>query len=172
MRVLPILAVLSVLGGCGATSADPPPRAPRAPDAGPAEPGGVSLVVQMQGIRNASGVLRVGLFEEQGFPDDGAEHSGVVVPARQGTASATLKDLAPGSYAVAVYHDENANGVIDTGLFGQPTEGVGFSRNATATFGVPDFEDVAVEVGGSSKHRIEIEVRYWGGSEVAAAGER
>ena len=99
MRQLPLLAMALALGGCGATSADPParpPKAPRAPDAGVSQAGPVSLVVQIQAIRNADGVIRVGLFEEQGFPDDDGERAGVIVPAKQGTVLARLEDLAPG----------------------------------------------------------------------------
>lgn len=52
-----------------------------------------------------------------------------------------------GNYAVSVYHDENGNGDLDTNWLTIPKESVGFSRNAKGTFGPPDFEDAAFQVG-------------------------
>jgi len=47
-------------------------------------------------------------------------------------------DLPSGNYAIALFHDENGNGRIDT-RFGIPTEGVGFSNNPRMWFGPPSF---------------------------------
>ena len=57
----------------------------------------------------------------------------------------TFKELPKGSYAVAVIHDANKNGKIDTNLVGLPTEGYGFSNNLRfmlrgATFEESQFE--------------------------------
>jgi uncharacterized protein (DUF2141 family) len=34
--------------------------------------------------------------------------------------------IKPGKYAIAVIHDENCNGKLDTNMFGIPKEGYGF----------------------------------------------
>ena len=38
-----------------------------------------------------------------------------------------VNDLVPGTYAIALIHDENDNQRLDTGLFGIPKEGFCFS---------------------------------------------
>ena len=52
-----------------------------------------------------------------------------------------FKDLPAGTYAVQYYHDKNENGEMDTGTFGIPLEGYGFSNDARGFMGPPDFED-------------------------------
>jgi uncharacterized protein (DUF2141 family) len=37
-----------------------------------------------------------------------------------------FSDIKPGNYAIAVIHDENRNGELDTNMFGIPKEGYGF----------------------------------------------
>jgi small-conductance mechanosensitive channel len=45
----------------------------------------------------------------------------------------------PGTYALAVIHDENMNGKLDTNWLGIPIEGYGFSNGAKGLFGAPSF---------------------------------
>ena len=52
-----------------------------------------------------------------------------------------IKDLSPGQYSVRVFHDENANKKLDTGLFGIPKETWGMSNNVKAVMGPPDFRE-------------------------------
>ncbi|WP_426172187.1 DUF2141 domain-containing protein [Pseudoduganella sp. R-34] len=54
--------------------------------------------------------------------------------------------VAPGSYAVMVYHDENANGKLDKSANGMPLEGWGFSRNARGHYGPPAFDDARIDI--------------------------
>ena len=63
-------------------------------------------------------------------------------------ASATFSDLPKATYAVAVFHDKNKNGVMDKNLVGVPTEKYGFSNNARETFSAPSFESASVKVEG------------------------
>ncbi len=44
------------------------------------------------------------------------------------TVSYTFRDIPPGDYSAFVFHDENNNGVLDTGLFHRPLEGRGYSQ--------------------------------------------
>ena len=43
------------------------------------------------------------------------------------TVSYTFKSLPPGDYAIFVFHDENNNGILDTGLMRRPLEARGYS---------------------------------------------
>lgn len=66
------------------------------------------------------------------------------VPTR---AAAMLKfdNLPSGTYALAVIHDENGNGKLDT-VMGIPREGFGFSRNPAIRFGPPSFKSARVAI--------------------------
>ncbi len=44
------------------------------------------------------------------------------------TVSYTFRDIPQSDYAVFVFHDENNNGIQDTGLFHRPLEGRGYSQ--------------------------------------------
>lgn len=57
-----------------------------------------------------------------------------------------FSDVAPGTYAIALIHDENANGKLDTRLI-VPREGFGFSRNPAIAFGPPSFGAAQFRVG-------------------------
>lgn len=65
--------------------------------------------------------------------------------AKPGVHTVTIDDLPPGRYAVMVYVDRNANGKLDRGMFGRPSEPYGFS-NGGGAFGAPDFSDAAFEL--------------------------
>jgi uncharacterized protein (DUF2141 family) len=49
--------------------------------------------------------------------------------------------VASGTYAVALFHDENGDGKLDKNLIGLPAEGVGVSNNKFRSFGPPRWED-------------------------------
>ena len=56
----------------------------------------------------------------------------------------------PGTYAVAVFHAEQNETRMETGAFGKPKQGYGFSRNPSSGFGPPEFTDAAFEYRGGS----------------------
>ncbi|MBY0427835.1 MAG: DUF2141 domain-containing protein, partial [Alphaproteobacteria bacterium] len=66
----------------------------------------------------------------------------------QGTAVFSFKGVAPGTYAVAVYHDENGNGKMDTNFIGIPKERTGASNDAKGKMGPPKFQDAKFVVSG------------------------
>lgn len=76
-----------------------------------------------------------------------------------GRARTRFEGLSPGDYAVAVVHDENGNGKLDTGLFRIPVEGLGASNDARALIGPPSFDAARIAVRGP-RSGIEIHVAY------------
>jgi uncharacterized protein (DUF2141 family) len=69
----------------------------------------------------------------------------------------TFNGLKDGVYAVAIIHDENGNGQLDTNFLGIPAEGVGVSTNPSV-FGKPRFEQGQFALQG--KAAITIEAKY------------
>lgn len=67
--------------------------------------------------------------------------------------------MQPGLYAVALFHDENANGRLDK-FAGVPREGLGFSNNPRIRFGPPSFAQARLAISGSDVS-IPVRVRYF-----------
>ena len=112
------------------------------------------LTVEVRGIRSDDGGVFLAVHGPETrdtFPSGEALAAGRREPARTGTLRFVIRDLAPGRYALAAFHDENDNGDLDTNLIGIPTEGFGFGNDARAMFGPPDFEAAAVTVGETSE---------------------
>jgi uncharacterized protein (DUF2141 family) len=119
------------------------------------------LMVHVGGLRNSDGQVLCALFDKaDAFPDGERALQGGKVKVSERRATCQLKGLSPGRYAVAVFHDEDGDGEMDTFL-GIPTEGFGFSNNAKpSTFGPPSFSDAAFKVDGKIKRKISIRMRY------------
>lgn len=119
------------------------------------------LTVEINGLRNQKGIVCLSLFSgEQGFPNESdraiASRS---VEAKEASVSAIFDQLSPGEYAVAVIHDDNGDGKLNTGIFGIPKEGFGFSRNPKIGMSAPKFEETAVSVSGNDT-KIQIDMKY------------
>ena len=107
------------------------------------------LRVKVMGLRSADGAVHFAVYDRaQGFATEEGKIGGTQVKARAGGVVAVFDGLAPGTYAVAVYHDENGDGVFNQGLFGVPLEDFGFSNDAPVWFGPPAFADAAFAVEG------------------------
>lgn len=119
----------------------------------------VSLEVTVQGIKSAKGVIRLALCPPNaGFPDCRTKEVRTAsLPIANGTARIALSGLAPGSYAVSVFHDANANGKLDT-FAGIPKEGYGFSRNPPFRPRAPKWAEAELSLTGSAS--TEIKLRY------------
>lgn len=98
--------------------------------------------VEILNIKNSTGSVACALFESpDGFPNDYLRLATNVmaIKIRKSQARCDFMDIPPGTYAMAVIHDENMNGKLDTNSFGIPTEGYGFSNNAKGVVGAPSF---------------------------------
>jgi uncharacterized protein (DUF2141 family) len=104
------------------------------------------LNVTIQGVRNSSGVMRVGLFDNPNDFPNGMKFSSIDVPATAGSMTVIFERIPAGRYAIAILHDENSNGRMDMGPFNIPHEGYGFSRDAPVFLSPPSFEEAAFDV--------------------------
>ena len=116
------------------------------------------LQIKIEGFKSERGHLLYILFDkEEGFPDEpsSSARQGMVTvqEAKQGII---LHDLAPGTYAHSVNHDENDNDKLDTNILGIPKEGVGFSNNPKLMFGAPGFEKCSFDFVNNQKIKIEL----------------
>ncbi len=125
-------------------------------------PAAASLRVEIRNLRNDRGIVRCAVFDSAaGFPGKLERAvAGLAVTARDGQARCDFGELAPGRYAVAVFHDENANGKFDLKLYGVPKEGYGASNNPKPRVGPPRFDDAHFEHGERGSD-LQIELHYW-----------
>lgn len=92
--------------------------------------------VSVDGIEPVPGSVYVALC--QGGLSEAECRIGQDAPARSANQRFVFEDVAPGTYAVAVYQDVNGNGRLDRTGLGLPLEPYGFSGEAVR--GVrPDF---------------------------------
>lgn len=131
---------------------------------GAAQPGlaqnnAAALHITVTGLSSAKGLVRVALCPPQAsFPDCKTR---VVRSAslliKGGQAEAEFDGLAPGPYAVSVFHDQNSNGKLDR-FMGIPKEGYGFSRNPGFRPRAPKFSEAEITVTGRTA--VVIKLRY------------
>ncbi|WP_419809282.1 DUF2141 domain-containing protein [Sphingomonas sp.] len=117
------------------------------------------LDVTLDRLRSAKGMIRVCLTADPGnFPAcvDDRDAVTLSVPTRAGRFA--FPALPRGDYALAVIHDENGNGRLDT-FAGIPREGYGFSRNPAARFGPPRFAAARFTLDGAGREE-RVTVRY------------
>lgn len=124
-----------------------------------AAPAGTSLDVEITALRSTKGMVRLCLTREAGdFPDCRDAASAIKRSFPAAAPRLRIEGLAPGSYAIAVIHDENANEKLDT-FAGIPREGFGFSRNPAIGFGPPSFARAEFRIAADAAAQ-QVRMRY------------
>ncbi|MFN7711527.1 MAG: DUF2141 domain-containing protein [Curvibacter sp.] len=122
--------------------------------------GSLQVQVEVSSFRNAKGTLNCRLFTEgSSFPDGNGART-VRVPIDGAQASCAFANLAAGTYAVAVVHDENGNGRLDKNLIGLPTEGYGVSNNRTYAMSSPTWDESKFVVAPGEPAMLRVSLRY------------
>ena len=119
-----------------------------------------TIVVQLNGIKQQTGQVLLSLFnKEEGFPTQ-PEKAFRWSKAKVTSSSLIISfdGLPPGTYAIAVVHDENSNEVMDRNWLGLPNEPYGISNNAAGTFTPPKFEEAKFTVTGK-RDTVKIEMQ-------------
>lgn len=66
--------------------------------------------------------------------------------AKEGVVKLNIENIPPGEYAIAVFHDQNGNNILDTNWLGIPKEKVAFSKAKMKTFGPPKYKECCFRV--------------------------
>ncbi|MBO1905979.1 DUF2141 domain-containing protein [Microvirga sp. 3-52] len=102
-----------------------------------------TLTIRAQGVQADRNMVYAGIcdtsFDEATCPykDRGQ--------ATAGTVELRIRNVKPGTYAIAVFHDVNGNGKLDRSFIGLPNEPYGFS-NDVGRRGPPNFEAARILV--------------------------
>ena len=86
------------------------------------------MQVEIVGIKSAKGVLLVSMYNQaNGFPDAPQLASRKkIAKAQRDAVLLEWNSIAPGTYAIAVLHDENGDGKMNTNIVGIPSEDLDF----------------------------------------------
>lgn len=99
-----------------------------------------AVTVHVTGFSSTKGQLMLALHNSRDtFLTRKAPFRAAAVTIGGDTVTYTFSDLPAGRYALAAFHDENANGDLD-GVMRIPRERYGFSNNAHGRFGPPSYE--------------------------------
>lgn len=107
--------------------------------------------VKILDIKNSTGTVACALFEApEGFPTEFLSHATriMMMTIQDTRGRCDFLDIEAGTYALAVIHDENMNGKMDTNWLGVPEEGYGFSSGAKVSMSAPSFEDASFSYDG------------------------
>jgi uncharacterized protein (DUF2141 family) len=109
-----------------------------------------TLTVEITGLRTNSGTVMIQLYDaNQKLLKETTGNVAVSM------CTVVFNDIPSGTYAVQYYHDENDNDEMDTGMFGKPEEGYGYSNDARGFMGPADFEDQLFEINKDLKISLE-----------------
>lgn len=118
----------------------------------------------ISGFESSEGQLVAVVFSDarqEGFPTEMKQavliqHAKII----DGKSHISLKDLESGTYAIFVFHDKNANGIVDHKWYGPPAESFAYYRDYQVFMGPPDFDEVSFQMG-NTKLEIEISLQHF-----------
>jgi uncharacterized protein (DUF2141 family) len=118
------------------------------------------IIVTVTGLHSAVGGVYVGLYATPSKFLNGTQCDAMrKVRASTGPITVVFDNLAPGTYAVGAYHDENNNDHMDTDFVGLPIEGYALSNGVRAVLSKPTFQQAAFTVGAEDKP-VALHIRY------------
>ncbi len=99
-----------------------------------------TITVVVTGFENDQGVVRFSMCQsEDEYQNKTPPFCTATKKLKNRMVAWTLNNIPYGLYTIKVFHDENANGKLDTNVLGMPVERYGFSNQARGQFGPPPF---------------------------------
>ncbi|SNY95247.1 DUF2141 domain-containing protein [Flagellimonas pacifica] len=116
-----------------------------------------TISVKVHNVPSQEGKINVAVYDsDKTF----LKFEGVVktssAEAEKGMVTLRIENIPAGEYALAVFHDENANDKLDTNWLGIPKEKVAFSKAKMHTFGPPKYKECVFSI--DSDYEISIEL--------------
>jgi uncharacterized protein (DUF2141 family) len=115
----------------------------------------ISLKVLPGGFSNKNGVVNVVVFKKENF----LQYSEFNCSKPISENVVCEFQLPKGNYAVAVFHDEDKNFILNKNLFGIPVEAFGFSDGLKTMFRKPKYHEISFDL--SEQKTISILVKKW-----------
>lgn len=99
------------------------------------------LTVTLTDVQAQKGDLYVSLQKQGEFMQPRGSYGAIIKAPKSGEQKVTLKDVAPGDYSIAVWHDSDADGKFSQAANGIPLDGWTMV-NAQNLRGVPTWDQV------------------------------
>ncbi|WP_316633593.1 DUF2141 domain-containing protein [uncultured Flavobacterium sp.] len=115
----------------------------------------VKLTVAVSGLKNDTGIVKVGLYNSDGTFLKTTYRS-LSSEIKNNKVVVTFDNLPAGEYAISTYHDENNNGKLDRNSMGVPSEDYAASNNAKGFMGPPAYSDAKFVINKDSKIEITL----------------
>lgn len=111
----------------------------------------VPLSLIITNLASPTAPIMVGLYgTKNDFPNPKDQLKEYKFKPKGNQHTAKITGLKFGTYAIAIYQDENSDGKIGKNFMGIPTEGYAFSNNIKPTVKAPSFKDCKFEYTASS----------------------
>jgi uncharacterized protein (DUF2141 family) len=119
-----------------------------------------AVLLEVSSFKNTRGTLNCRLFTKSSDFPDGEGILTVRTPIAGANTTCTFPNIEPGTYAVAVVHDENSNGKLDKNFVGVPSEGYGVSNNKTYALSAPKWDESVFTIAPSESKTLQVKLRY------------
>jgi uncharacterized protein (DUF2141 family) len=119
-----------------------------------------TVLLEVSSLKNTRGTLNCRLFTKASDFPDGEGILTVRTPIAGANTTCTFPNVEPGTYAVAVVHDENSNGKLDKNFVGVPSEGYGVSNNKTYALSSPKWDESIFTIAASESKTLQVKLRY------------
>ena len=115
-------------------------------------------IIIVSGVEHNEGFIDVKIYiDKESFLNEEMAAETIRKRASKGKTVIPLSRLHEGTIAVVVYHDEDGNGELKTGLFWRPKEGFALSNDYTPK-GRPKFKKAAIDL--MHGEPVNIELNY------------
>ena len=109
-------------------------------------------------VEHGDGYIDIKIYDsKEGFLKEDLANETVRKKATKGKTVVPLSKVHEGQIAIVVYHDEDSNGKLKTGLFWRPKEGYAFSNNYKPK-APPKFSKASINL--IHGKPVEIELNY------------
>ena len=100
-----------------------------------------TITITVNNIDEAKGNVEISLYNQaEAFPHTKGRYKTGSAKVSGNSVTYQFKNVPKGDYAIALYHDVNANGEMDKNIFGIPKEPYGFSNNIVPKMSAPNFK--------------------------------
>jgi uncharacterized protein (DUF2141 family) len=122
-----------------------------------------SLEVSIYNVSNPKGSLHLAIYDDPAdFEQQKAAIFDQIIPVTSTReVRLVIPFMADQAHAIAVYHDLNNNGKLDTNAFGVPKEPYAFSNNPSAKWRKPSFLETAFRPQQVTHTGIRLELKSW-----------
>ena len=119
------------------------------------------VIVELTNLRSTDGMILASIYDDpKSFPKSrGMKEQQIItcIPGERMTIH--FENLLPGTYAIAIMHDESGDEKMNFSLLGFPKEGYCFSNNVRPKFRKPTFDEAKFELGDNNKY-LHIIMKY------------